>query len=180
MAVVGDLAVVALRGAGRDMGRILNNLFYPPFLARRTFSDAALRKISDTISAAEAEQGCEIVFIVEGALDLKHFWRGMTSWDRAVDLFASNRVWDTEDNTGILIYVLMAEHAVEIVADRGVIAKISTEELAQVMHEITIEIRKQNEVQGVITGIASLARLLKPHFPSKKRNELGDEALRLK
>lgn len=162
------------------MGRILSNLFYPPFLARRAFPDEALKEISYAISAAEQEQGCEILFVVEAAMDLKHLWRGMTTWDRAVDLFASRRVWDTADNTGILLYVVMAERAVELVADRGVLEKVSEEALMDVVHEVTAEIRKQNEVRGVIAGISNLVQLLKPHFPPKDTNELCDEAERIR
>lgn len=162
------------------MGRILSNLFYPPFLTRRAFPDDALKEISYAISAAEQEQGCEILFVVEAAMDLKHLWRGMTTWDRAVDLFASRRVWDTGDNTGILLYVVMAERAVELVADRGVLEKVSEEALMDVVHEVTAEIRKQNEVQGAIAGIRNLVQLLKPYFPPKGTNELRDEAERIR
>ena len=162
------------------MGRISENLLYLPFLAKRIFPDDALERVSQAISVAEQEQGCEIVFVVEGALDLKHLVRRMTPRDRAIDLFARNKIWDTEQNTGILIYLLLAEHAVEIVADRGVTKLVSDEELDQVVREMVSETKKQTEVEGVLVGIQSLTLLLKPHFPPTGFSELGDEALRLR
>lgn len=162
------------------MGRVTDNLFYLPLLARRVFPESALEQVSAAIAEAEAEQGCEIVFIVEGSLDLKHLARRMTPRDRAVDLFAKNRIWDTESNTGILVYLLLAERAVEIVADRGVTEVIDDEQFDQVIHEIVAEIRKQNELHGVLSGVRSLARLLKPHYPPKGFSELNNDALRLR
>lgn len=164
------------------MSRILENLFYLPFLASRACSDSDLKEITTAIRESEALHSCEIVFIVEGALDLKHLWRRMSVKDRALDLFSSHRVWDTETNNGILIYVLLAEHAVEIVCDRGVRAAITEATLSQVMAVILKQAQQKKLAGGVIEGIKILSTELAQAFPGgrENRNDLKDEAVRLR
>ena len=87
--------------------------------ARRLVGDAALQRIEARVAASEAQHSGEIRVCIEAGLPLSYVKRDATARERAVAMFAKLRVWDTEDNNGVLIYLLLAEHAIEIVADRG-------------------------------------------------------------
>src|SRR5687767_275613 len=108
--------------------RILRHLFATRAGTRRRFSDEVDANIEDAISAAEKRTSGEIRFVIETAFDLPELWVGLAPRARAEQVFASLHVWDTELRNGVLIYVLMADRDVEIVADRGAAARISPTE----------------------------------------------------
>ena len=102
--------------------------------------------------------------------------RGQTPRARAVELFSNLRIWDTEPNCGLLIYVLMADHAVEIVADRGIHAKVGTAEWTRICQQMEVAFRRDDFRGGVIAGIEAVTQHLQEHFPvaAGDRNELSD------
>ena len=102
--------------------RWIKNLSATPLATRRRFPTHALRSIEKAITTVESKHAGEIRFVIETALDLGDLWARRTPRQRAVELFGRLGVWDTERNNGVLIYLLMAEHDVEIVADRGIAA----------------------------------------------------------
>src|SRR4029453_14847302 len=102
-----------------DAARLVRPLATGPRLVRRRFRDATMRAIEAEIAASERRHEPEIRFAVEAALHPRAILRGITPRERAVDVFSELRVWDTEHNTGVLIYLLLADRDVEIVADRG-------------------------------------------------------------
>ena len=110
-----------------DLARLLRHLATTSARVRRAFPASALHSIEQAIATSEASHAGEIRFVVEGSLDGLPLLRGQTARERAIELFAQLHVWDTVDNTGVLIYVLLADRRVEIVADRGIHAKAGAE-----------------------------------------------------
>ena len=158
------------------MKRVLQNLLFFPWQARRVFPATAFKTIENAIATSEKTHSGELRFAVEGALDPAALWYGMTARQRAIDVFAQLRVWDTEENSGVLIYVLLAERRVEIVADRGIDAKVGAAHWREVCVAMEDEFRQDHFEQGVLSGIERITTELAAHFPPRgvPRNELPD------
>jgi uncharacterized membrane protein len=114
---------------------------------------------------------------VEGALDGAPLFRDQPARERALDQFAHLRIWDTAHNNGVLIYLLLADRNVEIVADRGIDAKVGTEGWETICRAMETDFRAGNFERGVINGIEAVSRELAKHFPpdGHPRNELPDK-----
>lgn len=156
-----------------NIQRWLRNLFATPFGTRRRFPAHVLQAIERAITTVEARHAGEIRFVIETSLDLPDLWANRSPRDRAIDVFSQLRVWDTADNNGVLIYLLMAEHDVEIVADRGISASVSAAEWEQVCRQMEAHFRDGRFKEGSLAGIEAVAGLLGQHFPaaSGDRNE---------
>ena len=155
--------------------RILKHLLTTQGQVTRAFPRSALNAIEKAIKASEAAHAGEIRFVVEGALDGMPLFKGQSPRDRAIELFAQLRVWDTQHNNGLLIYLLLADHAVEIVADRGIHAKVGAEEWRKVCHQMETAFGQSNYEGGVISGVQAVTQHLVRHFPADDRpNELSD------
>ena len=150
-----------------DFGRLLRHVATSSWLVSQRFPASALAAIEAAIAAGEERHEPEIRFAVEGALDPRAIWRGQTPRERAIDVFSQLRVWDTEHNTGVLIYLLLADRDVEIVADRGVAAKVALEEWEQICHEMEAHLREGRYEDGALAGIGATSDLLARHFPSR-------------
>ena len=142
----------------------------------RAFPVDTLVAIDRAIKASEATHRGEIRFVVEGALDTAPLLRGQTARERAIDVFSQLRIWDTERNNGVLIYLLLADRDVEIVADRGIDAKVGPEEWERICRKMEAAFRQGDFEEGVIDGIQKVTRHLSEHFPpiGDDRNELPD------
>jgi uncharacterized membrane protein len=143
---------------------------------RRLFPQTALDNIERTIAQTEATHDGQIRFAVEHALDFPHLVAGLSARERALDVFSRLRVWDTEHNNGVLIYLLLADRDVEIIADRGIHANVGAgwEPVCRAMEE---RFRKGEFEAGVIEGIRAVGEHLAQHFPSERggENELPDK-----
>ena len=106
--------------------RILTHLWSGERPLRRAFPASALRQIEQAIQRSEASYSGELRFVVEAALDIGPLWAGTSAADRALELFSQLRIWDTEQNNGVLIYLLLAERDVEIIADRGIHRRVGS------------------------------------------------------
>ena len=97
--------------------------------------------------------------------------------ERAIELFAHLRVWDTEQNNGLLIYLLLADRAVEIVADRGIHAKVGTDEWSKICRQMETAFKQSNYEAGVLSGVQTVTEHLVEHFPASgnRKNELPDK-----
>jgi uncharacterized membrane protein len=161
-----------------DFARALRNWTTFAWTARRRFPTSTLDAIEDAIREGERAHSGEVCFLVEAALEPGDLWRGVTARERAIEAFAEQRVWDTDANNGVLIYVLLAEHDVEIVADRGAAAAIPPEEWERVCRELEAHFREGRFEQGALAGVRGVNALLARHFPvSEERanpNELRD------
>ena len=120
---------------------------------RRAFPARALANIEQAIKASEATHAGQIRFVVEGALDGAPLLRNQSARARALDVFSHLRIWDTAHNNGVLIYLLLADRDVEILADRGIDALVSTAEWRNICDRMEDKFRRGNFETGVVEGI---------------------------
>lgn len=149
--------------------RMARHLLSPAWRMRRPFNAATLQDIERAIGAAESGHAGEIRFVVEHALEPLELWAGIDSRQRALQVFSQLRVWDTEDNNGILVYLLFAERAVEIVADRGIARRVPQAEWEALCRDVEARFRASQFRDGSLRAIEGAAALLRQHFPA------GDE-----
>jgi uncharacterized membrane protein len=161
--------------------RLLRHLFTTRWSTRRHFPEGVRDAIEQAIGECEARHGGEIRFVVETAFDLPELWRNLTTRQRALQLFGQFGVWDTAHNNGVLVYVLMADHAVEIVADRGIAQHVPEKEWQAVCHQMERHYRAGHFKDGSIVGILGVGALLGKHFPGKAAsdNELPNQPVLL-
>ncbi len=161
--------------------RVIRHLLAPPWLLRRHFPSAALRAIEAAIGESERLHRGEIRFVVEGGLELAELWRDISARERAIEVFSRLRVWDTEENTGVLIYVQWLDRRVEIVADRGVAARVAPERWAPVCRGLEAAFRSGRPAEGACEAVQEVGRLLAEHFPAHPDNpdELPDRPVLL-
>ncbi len=159
-----------------DAKRFWRHVMMSPLRARGAFPPAALDNIQREVAALERGHRGEICLVVEAELTSAQLWRDLSSRDRARELFASRAVWNTEDNAGVLVYVLLADRKVEIVADRGVDAKAGAGEWEVITNLMEEHFRAGRFEEGALAGVRAIAALLARHFPSTgaPRNELPD------
>jgi uncharacterized membrane protein len=159
--------------------RNLKHLFVPPWLARRAFPSPALKRIEQAIKTSERRHRGEIRFAVEGPLHLSHL--RLSARQRARQVFAALDVWDTEENTGVLLYVQLVDRKIEIVADRGIAAKVSQAEWDRVCRAMESSFRKGEYLAGAIAAIEAVTGILERHFPARgaNPNQLPDKPVML-
>ena len=157
--------------------RIARHLFATPLAVRRAIPPEALAAIEKEIARAETTHSGEIRFAVEAALDAGALFASLSARERALQVFAELGVWDTEQNNGVLIYLLLAEHDVEIVADRGVDRKVGAQAWEEICHAMEAAFSQGRFAEGVIAGVHAVAGHLARHFPpqASPRNELPDK-----
>jgi len=141
------------------------------------FPQRVLNSIEQAIKQGETTHSGQVRFVVEGALGDTSLFRDQPARERALDVFSHLRIWDTELNNGVLIYLLLADHDVEIVADRGIHAKVGAEGWETICRAMEAEFKSGEFEGGAIRGIEAVSRELAKHFPPRhpQRNELPDE-----
>jgi uncharacterized membrane protein YgcG len=156
--------------------RIGKHLLEHHWRSRRIFPPAVLAAIERAIKAGEATHAGQIRFVVEGALDGAPLFRDQSARDRALDIFSKLRIWDTAHNNGVLIYLLLADRDVEIIADRGIDAKVGAAGWEEICRSMETDFKVGNFESGVIKGIGAVSRQLAAHFPKHGAgpNELPD------
>src|SRR5215467_15176937 len=157
--------------------RIGKHLVEHHWRAKRIFPPQSLALIEQAIKAGEATHSGQVRFVVEGALDGRPLFHNQPARERALDIFSQLRIWDTEHNNGVLIYLLLADRDIEIVADRGINGKVGTEGWEKICAVLEKEFRAGLFEYGVIRGIQEVSRVLARHFPKQpgQSNELPDE-----
>lgn len=158
------------------MKRLLKHLCSGQLHVRRVFPPQVMQNIEAAIHAAERAHQGEIRFVVEAGLDILPLLKNLSARERALEVFSHLRVWDTELNNGILIYLLLADHDVEIVADRGVHAKVGHQAWEEICRDMESLFRAGHFEAGVIAGVKSISRHLERYYPkhSADTNELSD------
>ena len=146
--------------------RWLRHLSTGPFHVRRVFSRQALARIEEAITNGERRHRAELRFAIESSLDARELWRGVTARDRAVDVFSQFRVWDTEEDNGVLVYVLWADHAVEIVADRGAVRRIDEAVWRDACTRLAGACRDGRGPEGALDALERLNDALSTAFPA--------------
>jgi uncharacterized membrane protein len=147
------------------IARAVRHLFSTRWGTRRRFSAPVRARIEAAVAAVERSHSGEIRFAIETAFDLPELWWGLTPRERAVQVFGQLGVWDTAGNNGVLIYLLLADHDVEIVADRAIAARVAQGEWDAICREMEVTFRAGRFAEGAEAGIAGVGRLLARHFP---------------
>jgi len=164
-----------------QLARVFRHLLSSARRTRMLFTPEVQKAIEMEIGAAEQQHVGEIRFVIETALPWHWLWRGITPRRRALDLFALLHIWDTAQNNGVLIYVLRAERAVEIIADRGISAAVSEAEWQRVCREVEQHYGAGRYLEGSRAAVSGVARLLRQHFPAAlaQGNELPNQPILL-
>src|SRR6202167_3463319 len=155
------------------IGRLIRHAAATHWRTRMLFPAATLDAIERAIARAEKSHGGEIRFAVETSLTPLHILNGLAPRARALEVFASLRVWDTESNNGVLIYVQLADHSVEIVADRGVARRVGQSEWDGVCRMMEEHFRAGRFKIGSIAGVDAVGALLARHFPAQASRQSG-------
>jgi uncharacterized membrane protein len=157
------------------MVRTAKHLLAPDWIVRRAFPAGTLDRIGQAISASERRHRGEIRFAVEAGLPIQ-FLR-VEPRARALTLFSRLGVWDTEDNSGVLIYVQYVDRDIEIVADRGIAARVPQTEWEAISQRMERAFRERRFEQGSLEAIDAVTQLLERHFPPRgaNPNELPDQ-----
>lgn len=162
-----------------DLRRFWRHIAMTPWQAGRAFPEAALDAIGRRVAEHERRHRGEVRFVVEAELTTAQLWAGLSSRARAVEVFSGLRVWDTEENTGVLVYVLLADHKVEIVADRGIAARVAQDEWQAICRTMQEAFRAGRFEEGALAGVTAISETLERHFPAREANanELPDRPL---
>jgi uncharacterized membrane protein len=160
-----------------SIGRITRHLVQHHWRVKRVFPPDVLDRIEQAIRQSEATHSGQVRFVVEGALDGAPLFRNQQARERALDVFSHLRIWDTAHNNGVLIYLLLADRDFEIVADRGIDARVGREAWERICREMEAEFRVGQFERAVIKGIEAVSRELATHFPPRgpHLNELPDK-----
>jgi uncharacterized membrane protein len=163
------------------ISRWLRNLTTTHFALRRRFPPATLSAIDAAIAASERDHRAEIRCAIETALPLGELFRGMTSASRAAGVFSGLGVWDTAENNGVLVYVLLAERRIEIVADRGFDGRVAPAEWEGICREMEAAFGEGRYEAGALLALERISALARQHFPADggDRNELPDRTVLL-
>jgi len=158
--------------------RILRHRWFDEGHAQRALGDAAVHRLRERVAASERTHSGEIRLCVEAGLPLADLWRGVSPRERALALFGQLRVWDTENNNGVLIYLLLAERRVEIVADRGLSRRVDAAQWQTIAHGMGSAFRESRFEDGLKAAVDAVSASLRQHFPlgdgEANPNELPD------
>jgi uncharacterized membrane protein len=154
--------------------RILRHLTPAAWSLRRSFPPTLLKEIEEAVATSEKKHGGEIRFAIEASLPLGKL--SLTARQRALEVFSTLRVWDTENNNGVLIYILLADREVELLADRGLNGKAAPRDWEKICRVMEENFRRGCFAEGARRGIHAAADILARHFPPGPRNvnELPD------
>lgn len=159
-----------------DIARLFRHLLTPPWLALRRFPSPLRDEIAAAVAASELHHRGELRIAIEGPLSFGELWSDVSPRARALKLFGKLRVWDTEENSGVLIYLQLVDRDVEILADRGIAAKMPPEAWETLCHTLEAAMRSGDCRAGVLAALDQVSRLLAEHFPARETNpnELPD------
>ncbi|TFY96231.1 TPM domain-containing protein [Ramlibacter rhizophilus] len=162
----------------RRIGRLMRHRWQDDTTLRRAMSPELLQRLEQRVAASERRHTGEIRIYVEGGLPNSYIWRDASARERAISIFGKLRVWDTEDDNGVLIYLLLAEHAIEIVADRGLARHVDAARWQQVVGRMREAFRAGRFEDGLTQALEEVSALLVEHFPAEpgraSPNELPD------
>ena len=143
---------------------------------RRAFSQDDLDRVSRAVADGERRHSGQVCFAIEASLPMQRLWHRLRPRERALEVFGLLRVWDTEANDGVLLYVLLADRAVEIVADRGIDSRVGDAAWQGICRRIEAAFREGRGADGVAQGVVEISALLAQHSPrsGSGRNEIPD------
>jgi uncharacterized membrane protein len=169
--------------AGATLQRWMAHALTTPLHSRRAFPPPVLKAIRAAIETAEAGHTGEILFVAEGSVPWSFLRRAAPVRRRALALFSELRAWDTENNNGVLIYVGLADRAVEIVADRGIAHRVDAETWHRICQALQERCARGDYEGGAVAAVREVGALLQQHFPlgpgQVRTNEIPDRPLAL-
>lgn len=146
--------------------------------AGRIFTPALRTRLAQHVSASESQHTGQIRIFAESALPPSYLWRDASSRERAITVFAKLRVWDTEHNNGVLVYLLLAERSIEIVADRGLNHHVPAQIWREIAARMGLALADEQWEHGLLQALDEATALLKMHYPTTpgaaRDNELAD------
>ena len=156
--------------------RVVKHLLTDYWSVRRAFPASTMKAIEQAIRETEAVHQGQIRFAVEASLDVSALLRGQSARSRAIETFSRLGVWDTERNNGVLIYLLLADRDVEVIADRGIHERVGTQGWEEICRNMERAFKQRYFQQGVIDGIRAVSGHLARHYPAQgaQSNELPD------
>lgn len=158
--------------------RILRHRWFDESDVRRLLGRDALDHVEARVRRSEQRHSGEIRVCVEAGLPLGYLWRNLGAHERAVTMFGKLRVWDTEHNNGVLIYLLLAEHRIEVLADRGIHRRVGAERWSQIVASMREAFQAGRFEDGLMAALDTIDALLSTHFPlapgEANPNELPD------
>lgn len=165
--------------------RFIEHLFSHPWQVNHYFCDIGLNVIEQAITESEKRHTGEIRLVIEPGLDIYEILWNKTPRKRAIELFGLLGMWDTEHNNGVLIYLCLADHDIEIVADRGIDKHVGYSRWNAICNEMEACFKRGEFEGGVLQGIAEISSALETHFPEhadtslsrRKRNEISNKPL---
>ena len=160
--------------------RILKHRWLDEADRRRALDNAALQRLAARVAASELQHSGEIRISVEAGLPMSYLVRGLRARDRAIMLFSKLRVWDTEHNNGVLIYLQLAEHAIEIVADRSIAQHVPPAQWQAITQQMSQAFKANRFEEGLTQALAEVSAVLVNHFPAvpgepPRVNQLANE-----
>lgn len=164
-----------------NLKRIIRHLWTDRRTVRRAFPSHSMQAIETAIRQTEAGHQGQVRFAVEASLEWGALLRDQTARDRAIDVFSQLRVWDTARNNGVLIYLLFADHDVEIVADRDIDSRVGKQGWETICQDMETAFRQRQFEAGVISGIRAVSEHLARHYPEQgvQINELPDQPVQM-
>lgn len=150
--------------------RLFRHLLICPNAVKCHFPAESMRRIEDAIAASERTHYGEICFAVESSLHVFDIFRKKSGKTRAIEVFSNLHVWDTAQNNGVLIYLLLADHDFEILADRGVHQHVGGEGWAHICQHMEAMFRQDQFEGGVLYGIEKIGAYLAQHYPASGEN----------
>lgn len=163
----------------KRLQRILRHRWLDDADTRRALPAPVLERLATRVRASEQRHTGEIRIYVEAGLPLSYLWRDATPRERAIAMFGKLRVWDTAQDNGVLIYLLLAEHAIEVVADRGLSRHVGTDRWQEIVQGMREAFRAGRYEEGLAEAVDAVTGLLVQHFPATPGqgnvNELPDE-----
>lgn len=160
------------------MKRLMNHALTGRWHVSRLLSGNASRVITDAVRDAERGHSGQIRVVIEGTPGIRHVLTRRTARDRAIDLFSSERVWDTTHNNGVLLYLMVAERDAEIVADRGLNGKIRPEQWQEICAVLERDVHAHGFSRAVCGAVSAIGDMLREHFPGDTSpNELADDVI---
>ncbi len=167
-------AAVPQEGGKMNIIRLIKHLLHLPWLVHRKFPPATLIKIEEATRLSETQHHAEIRFAVESSLSFSELLQNTSCFERGVEVFSELRIWDTEYNNGVLIFLLLADRDVEIIADRGLNKKITKDEWQQVCTLMEHSFKKNEFEAGVLIGMEEITKKLIYHYPEENKNNSNE------
>jgi uncharacterized membrane protein len=159
--------------------RLLRHRWFDEADTRRAIPPGLAQRLAGHVAASEGRHSGEIRIYIEAGLPLSYLWRDATPRERAIAMFGKLGVWDTEQNNGVLIYLLLAEHAIEVVADRGLVRHVPQAQWQEIVQRMSGAFRAGRYEDGLVQAVDEVTALLVRHFPLRageaNPNELPDE-----